>query len=51
MLDFAIPDTETAEKARTDPAWGDAIPSQILLENVRRFQVSDQGAKSQWLQQ
>ena len=40
MLDFAIPDTETAEKARTDPAWGDAIPSQILLENVRRFQVS-----------
>ena len=40
MLDFAIPDTEAAEKARTDPAWGDAIPSQILLENVRRFQVS-----------
>ena len=40
MLDFAIPDTETAEKARTDPAWGEAIPSQILLENVRRFQVA-----------
>ena len=40
MLDFAIPDTETAEKARTDPAWGDAIPSQMLLENVRRFQVA-----------
>ena len=40
MLDFAIPNTEAAEKARTDPAWGDAIPSQILLENVRRFQVS-----------
>ena len=40
ILDFAIPDTETAEKARTDPAWGDAIPSQILLENVRSFQVS-----------
>ena len=39
MLDFAIPDTETAEKARTDPAWGDVIPSQVLLENVRRFQV------------
>ena len=39
MLDFAIPDSETAEKARTDPAWGDVIPSQVLLENVRRFQV------------
>ena len=39
MLDFAIPDSETAEKARTDPAWGEVIPSQILLENVRRFQV------------
>ena len=39
MLDFAIPDLETAEKARTDPAWGDVIPSQVLLENVRRFQV------------
>ena len=39
MLDFAIPDSETAEKARTDPAWGEVIPSQILLKNVRRFQV------------
>ena len=39
MLDFAIPDTEKAEKARTDPAWGDVIPSQVLLEDVRRFQV------------
>ena len=39
MLDFAIPDKETAEKARTDPAWGDVIPSQVLLEDVRRFQV------------
>ena len=39
MLDFAIPDTEIAEKARTDPAWGDVIPSQVLLEDVRRFQV------------
>ena len=39
MLDFAIPDTENAEKARTDPAWGDVIPSQVLLEDVRRFQV------------
>jgi type II secretory pathway pseudopilin PulG len=39
ILDFAIPDTETAEKASTDPAWGDVIPSQILLEDVRRFQV------------
>ena len=39
MLDFAIPDSETAEKARTDPAWGDVIPSQLLLENVRRFHI------------
>ena len=39
MIDFEIPDSETAEKARTDPAWGDVIPSQVLLENVRRFQV------------
>ena len=40
MLDFAIPDTETAEKARTDPAWGDVIASEVLLEDVKRFQVS-----------
>ena len=40
MLDFAIPDTETAEKARTDPAWGDVIASEVLLEGVKRFQVS-----------
>ena len=39
MLDFAIPDTETAEKARTDPAWGDVIASEVLLEGVTRFQV------------
>ena len=39
MLDFAIPDSETAEKARTDPAWGDVIPSQLLLENVSRFHI------------
>jgi len=39
MLDFAIPDTETAEKARTDPAWGDVIPSEVLLEDVKRFRV------------
>ena len=39
MLDFAIPDTETPEKARTDPAWGDVIPSEVLLEDVKRFQV------------
>ena len=39
MLDFAIPDTETAEKARTDPAWGDVITSEVLLEGVKRFQV------------
>ena len=39
MLDFAIPDTETAEKARTDPAWGDVIASEVLLEGVKRFQV------------
>ena len=39
MLDFAIPNSETAERARTDPAWGDVIPSQVLLENVRLFQV------------
>ena len=40
MLDFAIPDTETAEKARTDPAWGDVIASEVLLEGVKRFHVS-----------
>ena len=40
MLDFAIPDTETAEKARTDPAWGDVIASEVLLEDVKRFQVT-----------
>ena len=39
MLDFAIPDTETAEKARTDPAWGNVIASEVLLEDVKRFQV------------
>lgn len=39
VLDFAIPDTETAGKARTDPAWGDAIPSEVLLEGVKHFQV------------
>ena len=39
MLDFAIPDTETAEKARTDPAWGDVIASEVLLEDVKRFRV------------
>ena len=39
MLDFAIPDTEIAEKARTDPAWGDVIPSEVLLEDVKRFEV------------
>ena len=39
MLDFAIPDTETAEKARTDPAWGDVIPSEVLLEDVKLFRV------------
>jgi len=39
VLDFAIPDTETAEKARTDPAWGDVIPSEVLLEDVKRFRV------------
>ena len=46
MLDFAIPDSETAEKARTEPAWGDVIPSQVLLENVRRFQVEAVKASS-----
>ena len=46
MLDFAIPDSEKAEKARTDPAWGEVIPSQILLENVRRFQVEAIKAQS-----
>ena len=39
MLDFAIPDTETAEKARTDPAWGNVIASEVLLEDVKRFRV------------
>ena len=39
MLDFAIPDTETAEKASTDPAWGDVIASEVLLEDVKRFHV------------
>ena len=39
MLDFAIPDTETAERARTDPAWGNVIASEVLLEDVKRFQV------------
>ena len=39
VLDFAIPDKETAEKARTDPAWGDVIASEVLLEDVKRFQV------------
>ena len=46
MLDFAIPDSEKAEKARTDPAWGEVIPSQVLLENVRRFQVEAIKAQS-----
>ena len=40
MLDFAIPDSEQVESARTDPAWGDVIPSETLLEGVRRFKVS-----------
>ena len=39
VLDFAIPDTETAEKVRTDPAWGDVIPSEVLLEDVKGFWV------------
>jgi type II secretory pathway pseudopilin PulG len=39
MLDFAIPDTETAEKARTDPTWGDVIASEVLLEDVKHFRV------------
>jgi len=40
MLDFAIPDSEKVENARTDPAWGDVIPSETLLEGVSRFRVS-----------
>lgn len=40
MLDFAIPDIEKLEAARSDPAWGAVIPSEALLEGVRRFDVS-----------
>ena len=46
MLDFAIPNTETAEKARTDPAWGDVIASEVLLEDVKRFRVQAIKARS-----
>jgi len=40
MLDFAIPDPEVAEKARTDPQWGAVIPSEELLTNLRSFRVN-----------
>ena len=40
MLDFAIPDSEMAEQADSDPKWGAAIPSETLLANVRSFSVS-----------
>jgi hypothetical protein len=39
MLDFAIPDSEVAEKADSDPEWGAIIPSETLLNNVRSFKV------------
>lgn len=39
MLDFAVPDSEAAEKARSDPDWGAVIPSEVLLEGVSRFRV------------
>ena len=40
MLDFAIPDSEVAEKAGSDPEWGAMIPSETLLTNVRSFTVN-----------
>jgi hypothetical protein len=40
ILDFAIPDSELAEKAGSDPRWGAVIPSENLLTNLRSFRVS-----------
>jgi hypothetical protein len=40
MLDFAIPDSEVAEQADSDPKWGAVIPSETLLTNLRSFRVS-----------
>lgn len=40
MLDFAIPDSEMAEQADSDPKWGAVIPSETLLTNVRSFSVN-----------
>jgi len=40
MLDFAIPDSEVAEQADSDPKWGVVIPSETLLTNLRSFRVS-----------
>ena len=40
MLDFAIPDSEMAEQADSDPKWGAVIPSETLLTNLRSFRVS-----------
>jgi prepilin-type N-terminal cleavage/methylation domain-containing protein len=40
MLDFAIPDSEVAEQADSDPEWGAVIPSETLLINVRSFKVN-----------
>ena len=39
-LDFAIPDSELAEQADSDPKWGAVIPSETLLRNLRSFRVS-----------
>ena len=40
MLDFAIPDSELAEQADSDPEWGAVIPSETLLRNLRSFRVN-----------
>ena len=40
MLDFAIPDSEVAEQADSDPKWGAVIPSETLLTNLRSCRVS-----------
>ncbi len=47
MLDFAIPDGDAAERADTDPDWGGVVPSEMLIEGVKRFRVevaADPGA-------
>ena len=39
MLDLAIPDDDSPEKAASDPNWGAVIPSEVLLEGLRSFQI------------